>query len=498
MFLGQENSRLDEYYRDPNIFRLIHRGDIKPFYTRQVSVKHCKPFKGKIDSEQIVDPIMLDRFLNAMGVDSRDDLVSEIDPHRGRGPGSDSDDDPAPRPPRAISPTNSSTASNPSAHTAGSNASSNTSVVSNNTSNSSGNPHNIPQVIPDPDVVMYPMPVPPPLPELQGAVGGRADPVVRLRRPTAIDRLVDNLKISDNAKDMLKGYYKKQNDLDAMSAVAGNYRDRIVDLERQVRNPDPNIRAQAEQQLEAVLDMINDDMAQAQDNNIPELPPSLGSDDSGSYHSGTSLISINTSVASIQPLNLTEGDRMFGDPDFGDQAEMEWDNELEPNQAQDQPQEINIRTPNVNINIRPSIPPRSLRDQRALRRSHSGFTQRDMRQWLETVTPERRLFSPPPVVTRSGRISNPPRRYSESLEEAREEELKELARAMELSRQERREKEARAQTLSLRRRSEPAPSTSRASVPQASTSRGVQVPTGTIPKTTKPSESSRKSKSTKK
>ena len=26
-----EISRLDEYYRDPNIFRLIHRGDIRPF-----------------------------------------------------------------------------------------------------------------------------------------------------------------------------------------------------------------------------------------------------------------------------------------------------------------------------------------------------------------------------------------------------------------------------------------------------------------------------------
>ena len=99
-----ENSRLDEYYRDPNIFRLIHRGDIRPFYTRQVSVKHCKPFKGKIDSEEIIDPIMLDRFLNAMGVDSQDELISEIDSHQprrgGAGAGSDSDDDPGPGPVR--------------------------------------------------------------------------------------------------------------------------------------------------------------------------------------------------------------------------------------------------------------------------------------------------------------------------------------------------------------------------------------------------------------
>ena len=74
-----ENSRLEEYYKDPDIFRLIHRGDIKPFYTRQVSVKYCKPFRGKIETEEIVDPIMLTRFLDALGIDSKDDLISEID-----------------------------------------------------------------------------------------------------------------------------------------------------------------------------------------------------------------------------------------------------------------------------------------------------------------------------------------------------------------------------------------------------------------------------------
>ena len=77
-----ENERLDDYYKDPNAFRLLHRGDIRPFYTRQVAVKHCKPFKGDIKSEQIVDPIMLTRFLNMLGVNSEEDILSEIDPDR--------------------------------------------------------------------------------------------------------------------------------------------------------------------------------------------------------------------------------------------------------------------------------------------------------------------------------------------------------------------------------------------------------------------------------
>ncbi len=74
-----QNSRLEEYYRDPNVFRLMHRGDIKPFHTRQVSVKHCKPFKGEIRAEEIVDPIMLSRFLDDLGVNNDAEIISEID-----------------------------------------------------------------------------------------------------------------------------------------------------------------------------------------------------------------------------------------------------------------------------------------------------------------------------------------------------------------------------------------------------------------------------------
>ena len=74
-----ENSRLDEYYKNADLFRLMHRGDIKPFHTRQVSVKHCKPFRGKIDNVDVIDPIMLTRFLDALGIDSQDEILSQID-----------------------------------------------------------------------------------------------------------------------------------------------------------------------------------------------------------------------------------------------------------------------------------------------------------------------------------------------------------------------------------------------------------------------------------
>ena len=97
-----ENSRLEEYYKDTDAFRLMHRGDIKPFYTRQAAVKHCKPYKGSIETEHIVDPIMLTRFLDMLGVDSQDDLISEIDHDRDGSTSSDSGDPRHPRPPRNL------------------------------------------------------------------------------------------------------------------------------------------------------------------------------------------------------------------------------------------------------------------------------------------------------------------------------------------------------------------------------------------------------------
>jgi hypothetical protein len=57
----------------------MHRGDIKPSHTRKVSVKHCKPFKGEIRAEEIVDPIMLSQFLDDLGVNNDAEIISEID-----------------------------------------------------------------------------------------------------------------------------------------------------------------------------------------------------------------------------------------------------------------------------------------------------------------------------------------------------------------------------------------------------------------------------------
>ena len=97
-------------------------------------------------------------------------------------------------------------------------------------------------------------------------------------------------------------------------------------------------------------------------------------------------------------------------------------------------------------------------------------------------------------------MSNPPRRYSETLEEEREKELREAFREAELLKFEERRMRARTRTLSSRRsipaamiEDDPEPSTSRG--PPAT--RGAPSATGTRPKTSRHSEPTYKTKSTK-
>ena len=74
-----ENARLEEYYKDPNLFRYMHRGDIKPFYTKQVAVGNCKPYKARVIRQKIVDPIVLSKFLTNLNLADNDELLSVRD-----------------------------------------------------------------------------------------------------------------------------------------------------------------------------------------------------------------------------------------------------------------------------------------------------------------------------------------------------------------------------------------------------------------------------------
>jgi len=74
-----ENARLEEYYKDPNLFRYMHRGDLKPFYTKQVAVRDCKPYRAMVRRQDVVDPIVLNKFLTNLRLADNDELLSVRD-----------------------------------------------------------------------------------------------------------------------------------------------------------------------------------------------------------------------------------------------------------------------------------------------------------------------------------------------------------------------------------------------------------------------------------
>jgi hypothetical protein len=496
-----ENSRLDEYYKDPNIFRLIHRGDIKPFYTRQVAVKHCKPFKGDIESEQIIDPIMLTRFLDMLGVDSQDDLISEIDSRKEDGSITDSRGsfDSQPRRPRR---------GPPRGPPARSISDSDDSSGSEDEDNHPG----APQPQPEPDVPMddpvvpgepdedqvpdMPDYLPLAFPDNLGAVRRRVNYDVKARNlESPIDKLVNNLEVSRHVKETLKDYYRKQADLPAMSAVARGYHEKIKELEVQIRNPDPGIRRRAEYELQDAMDMIKNDLAAAKSD--------LRSDSSLDFSSDDELVSIHSQAVGgdiilsddSQPsLHLTESLPSVHSADdniLADEVDLEWDHEAPVAGPSNEAQEINIRTPNVNINIRPTDTPTAPRREGTWKRAHSGITTRDISKWLEEVTPERGNPNREPIVTKSGRVSKPPLRYSISREDERLIELKEAAKNK--ARSIAKAKEDRKSQASVAEKAKSRASTSakpQSGVPDKTTS------TKTRTSTTRKSLPSQKSKST--
>ncbi len=431
-----ENDRLDEYYKDPDVFRLLHRGDIKPFYTRQVAVKHCKPFKGDIKSEQVIDPIMLTRFLDMLGVDSGDDLLSVIDPdrHNVSVSGSSNSSDPGPPSPPRRRPT---TPGPPNGNLSDSD-------------DSDDVPRPVtPQPLPvedepvvpqNPVAVQVPVAVPVPVvpanlplafPENLGAVRRRINQNVREQLPNPVDALVDDLRLPHIMKETLRDYYNKQADLPAMQAVATNYHNRIKELEYLAQDPDPFIRDQAEQDLQEVMDHIKIDVATAGN----------GSSSSSSSSSANKTI--------IRPKSIDQASDPENDslqllpPDIDDHVvddlDLEWDHERPIPGSSNETQEVHIRMPNVDIHVRPfnapTLPerPRTIGRGQGSRRSYTGLTPRDLHNWLDQVELNKGTQPTTPVTTRSGRTIRTPARYDPEEYNNVQRGLRDMAKAIELS-----------------------------------------------------------------
>ena len=452
-----ENSRLEDYYKDPNVFRLMHRGDIKPFYTRQVAVKNCKPFRGKMETEQIIDPIMLTRFLDMLGVDSNEEIISEIDPDSRSNISGDTNRKNAPRNPKL-----------PKA-VSRDNQKDNLDSETGSSSSDSGPNDDMP-VVQQPIVVenqpVIPDIVPEAIPEVQNPLqlAHAGPPVVRRRKihqkvqseihDLLADRLVDNLNVNRNDRELLRNYYRQQEALTTMSLTARSHHRKIKEMEQLIRSPDPGVRRQAEFELNVALDQIKLDLESAQNEVGSDDSSSLRNDDLESVRTESSQHS-EAVTSKSDNLNQERGNQEFDMPNF------EWDIEPPLATPPGRAQEINIRMPNVSVSIRPSERPtprvvsRTSTPQRS--RPHGGIRERDMNDWLSEVSPTHGGPEPTPIVSRSGRISRPPLRFSEVSESQRQQEMRDLARTLELSRQ---ETQRDLQAQSKREMDEPVPSTS--------------------------------------
>ena len=75
-----EVNAYEKYLKKPDVLRLQNRGDVRPFHTIMASMKHCKPYVGKVEKhEDVIDPIILHQFLEALDVNSNDEIVSIVD-----------------------------------------------------------------------------------------------------------------------------------------------------------------------------------------------------------------------------------------------------------------------------------------------------------------------------------------------------------------------------------------------------------------------------------
>jgi len=62
-----------------NFYGLINRGNVRPYSPRLVNVKYCKPFKG-LPEQAIIDPELINEFLQQLDANQPHSLYSEIQP----------------------------------------------------------------------------------------------------------------------------------------------------------------------------------------------------------------------------------------------------------------------------------------------------------------------------------------------------------------------------------------------------------------------------------
>ena len=422
-----QNARLEEYYKDPNVFRLMHRGDIRPFHTKQVAVKHCKPFKGEIKAEEIVDPIMLSRFLDDLGVDNKAEIISQIDTESTT---ISSDDSP---------PNQGSVASTD--HTPPSGG---------GNDNRNINQPRLPRYDdPDPEIKD------PPADEADEHESRPGDPDPGYNSDT--ERFIANLDISEDEKDLLRYYCQITDEIKSFQSFQSNRAfddieccEKLDNIKALIQSAEPAVRERAEFELQQIVDdMKKIHQSELIDKFKEDYYKIAFGNDSSKTESQEKAASVDTSIKNEpmgDDLDPLLGDTASGDdPDLQDMPDLEfdalsnvsgltWDHGPDPGQ---QAPEININLPNININIRQpqaNVPGARVAAPRAARLPEGNARHR-VEEWLDRQPPMVGDDPPPdlgqgtpevaPVVTRFGRISKPVVKFDPAVESRLQRDMRE-------------------------------------------------------------------------
>jgi hypothetical protein len=291
-----------------------------------------------------------------------------------------------------------------------------------------------------------------------------------------MEEFIENLDISEEDKNLLREYCLVKDDIDEVASFKSSRRlDKIKDF---IQSADPAVRERAEYELERVLsdmkylqksgmlDRIPETYQKLIDKSLPEQDTEVkveSSDvESEPEHAGDAPVSVHSSVHEDPADNVSDAGSLFGMPELEmgsvhsdlshDSNQLEWDNDhdFDAPAAPEGPvgppiPDININLPNININIRqpranvPDPPigipvvarspatranvPNPFARASKIARSPAAGTSRqgNVEDWLAGQSPQHGPNPPvnpvvTPQVTRSGRISRPPERFSPTAE----------------------------------------------------------------------------------
>jgi len=451
-----ENEKLESYYRNPDIFRLMNRGDIRPFHTRMVSYKHCKPYYGVKQHEEIVDPLMLNKFLDMLDVNCNDEIVSVLDSNDSSMGSNDSNSldssqGPPPAPPMAppgpaMDPPDDDDPDLPDLMD----------QIDNDPDWPGDNPDDQNDQGQDdhPDLPSLPSSTP------THSSSTRSEQVFQdigdlWKEPDPnqpIDDLLVNVDLPPEDQQLLRDHYNQQlDDADSISSKAKSYKLRIGELEQIIRSSDKAVRQRAEDELANVLDKLKLEQMKAKvgDDETEFLTASSHSSDGASvtHRDDKSIIDIED-LADFNPSVVREAQRDIT-PETNKTPSMEWDNMgLEDDYfAPDDRRgaDVKIHTRGYTVSIRPAGSNRA--PVTSTPRLPTTRGQDRVRDWLSDVSPIREAQEPPreqeptpaPRVTRAGRQVKPAVRFDPHQEELRQKELRDLAKALNETKQKRAE-----------------------------------------------------------